>query len=92
MTKSFTTYITFIRFFSEIFGRKIMADLIYCKKQSHDTNTANFFKSGEGYTLNNRRSHTGDAMQQYIKSAIIFLPNISEKIFYQYKLKEKKEN
>jgi hypothetical protein len=33
-----------------------------------------------------------DCFLQYIKSAIIFLPNISEKIFYQYKLKEKKEN
>jgi hypothetical protein len=29
------------------------------------TNTANFFKSGEGYTLNNRRSHTGGAMQSF---------------------------
>jgi hypothetical protein len=54
---------------AEIFGRKIMDDLIDCKKQSHDTNTENFFKSGEGYTLNNRRSHTGDV----------------KKIFYKYK-------
>jgi hypothetical protein len=42
-----------------------MDDLIDFKKQSHDTNTENFFKSGEGYTLNNRRSHTGDAMQSF---------------------------
>jgi hypothetical protein len=42
-----------------------MDDLIDCKKQSHDTNTANRFKSGEGYSLNNRRSHTGDAMQSF---------------------------
>ena len=34
-----------------------MDDLIDCKKQSHDTNTENVFKCGEGYTLNNRRSH-----------------------------------
>jgi hypothetical protein len=32
-----------------------MDDLIDCKKQSHDTNTENFFESGEGYTLNNRK-------------------------------------
>jgi hypothetical protein len=43
-----------------------MDDLLDCKKQSHDTNTANFFKSGEGYTLINRRSHTGDACQIFI--------------------------
>jgi hypothetical protein len=55
------------------FGRKIMDDLIDCKKQSHDTNsftehqildqcktkgTENFFKCGEGSTLNNRRRIT----------------------------------
>jgi hypothetical protein len=33
-----------------------------------------------------------DCFLQLIKSSIIFLPNISEKIFYKYKLKEKKEN
>jgi hypothetical protein len=56
-----------INYFSEIFGSRIMDDLIDCKKQSHDTNsftehqildqcktkrTENFFKCGEGYTLN----------------------------------------
>ena len=56
-----------------------MDDLIACKKQSHDTNsftkhqildqcktkrTENFFKFGEGSTLNNR-SHTGDELQSF---------------------------
>ena len=57
-----------------------MDDLIDCKKQSHDANsftehqildqcktkrTENFFKWGEGYTLNNRRSSTGDELQSF---------------------------
>jgi hypothetical protein len=56
----------FIKYFSEIFGRKIMDDLTDCKKQSHDTNsftehqildqcktkgTENFFKCDEGLIL-----------------------------------------
>jgi hypothetical protein len=55
-----------------------MGDLIDCRKQSHDTNSftehqildqcntkqnENFFKFCEGYTLNNRRSPTGDELQ-----------------------------
>ena len=57
-----------------------MDDLIDCKKQSHDTNsftehhilvqcktkrTENFFKCGEGYTLNKRRLSTGDELQSF---------------------------
>ena len=57
-----------------------MDDIIDCKKQSHDTNsftehqildqcktkrTENFYKFGEGSTLNNRRSHTGDELQSF---------------------------
>ena len=57
-----------------------MYDLIDCKKQSHDTTsstehqildqcktkiTENFFKCCEGYTLNNRRSPTGDELQSF---------------------------
>ena len=54
--------------------------IVDCKKQSHDTNSftehqmldqcktkriENFFKCGEGYTLNNRRSPTGDELQSF---------------------------
>jgi uncharacterized Zn-finger protein len=57
-----------------------MDDLIDCKKLSLDTNnftehqildqckrerTENFFKYGEGYTLNNRRLSTGDELQSF---------------------------
>ena len=57
-----------------------MDDLIDCKKQSHDANsftehqildqcktkrTENFFKCGEGYTLNNRRLSTRDELQSF---------------------------
>jgi hypothetical protein len=53
-----------LNYVSEIFGRRIMYDLIDCKKQSHDTTssteyqildqcktktTENFFKCCEGY-------------------------------------------
>ena len=58
----------------------IMDDLIDCRKQSHDTNSSTehqildqcktkradfFFKCGERYTLNNRRSSTGDELQSF---------------------------
>ena len=57
-----------------------MDDFIDCKKQSDDTNsftehqvldqcktkrTENFFKCGEGYTLNNRRLPMGDELQSF---------------------------
>ena len=57
-----------------------MDGLIDCKNQSHHTNsftehhilvqcktkrTENFFKCGEGYTLNNRRLSTGDELQSF---------------------------
>ena len=57
-----------------------MDDLIDGRKQSHDTNsftehqildqckakrTENFLKFCEGYTLNNRRSPTGDESQSF---------------------------
>ena len=57
-----------------------MYDLIDCKKQSHDTTSStehqildqcktkraeNFFKCCKGYTLNNRRSPTGDELQSF---------------------------
>lgn len=59
----------------------IMDDFIIdCRKQSHDRNsftehqildqcqtksTEDFFKCGEGYTLNNWRFHTGEELQYF---------------------------
>ena len=73
--------------FSEIFGRRIMDNLIDYRKQSHDTNnftehqildqcktkrTEQFFKFCEGYTVNN----IGDHLLEMSCSLLMSLVNI----------------